>query len=138
MVALRHLALQGEELTALGHLHEDTLHTERAELVRDRAIRAAAASCCLRHEGTLPVLNSTHAGSRRLAALCRRRTTDADRQLDGHMTARSNARVAQKEQKTPGERRLLHSGGGIRTRDLRVMSPTSYQTAPPRGVDERV
>ena len=27
------------------------------------------------------------------------------------------------------------SGGGIRTRDLRVMSPTSYQTAPPRGVD---
>jgi hypothetical protein len=24
------------------------------------------------------------------------------------------------------------SGGGIRTRDLRVMSPTSYQTAPPR------
>ena len=29
----------------------------------------------------------------------------------------------------------IHSGGGIRTRDLRVMSPTSYQTAPPRGVD---
>src|SRR3954454_24860298 len=27
----------------------------------------------------------------------------------------------------------LDSGGGIRTRDLRVMSPTSYQTAPPRG-----
>ena len=27
-----------------------------------------------------------------------------------------------------------HSGGGIRTRDLRVMSPTSYLTAPPRGV----
>jgi hypothetical protein len=25
-----------------------------------------------------------------------------------------------------------HSGGGIRTRDLRVMSPTSYQAAPPR------
>jgi hypothetical protein len=25
------------------------------------------------------------------------------------------------------------SGGGIRTRDLRVMSPTSYQTAPPRN-----
>jgi hypothetical protein len=24
------------------------------------------------------------------------------------------------------------SGGGIRTRDLRVMSPTSYLTAPPR------
>src|SRR5215217_4676751 len=29
---------------------------------------------------------------------------------------------------------LLDSGGGIRTRDLRVMSPTSYLTAPPRGV----
>src|SRR5262245_31304230 len=29
------------------------------------------------------------------------------------------------------------SGGGIRTRDLRVMSPTSYQTAPPRvGTDD--
>src|SRR3954468_22168181 len=27
----------------------------------------------------------------------------------------------------------LDSGGGIRTRDLRVMSPTSYQTAAPRG-----
>ena len=27
----------------------------------------------------------------------------------------------------------INSGGGIRTRDLRVMSPTSYQTAPPRG-----
>jgi site-specific DNA recombinase len=27
---------------------------------------------------------------------------------------------------------IFHSGGGIRTRDLRVMSPTSYQTAPPR------
>ena len=28
-----------------------------------------------------------------------------------------------------------HSGGGIRTRDLRVMSPTSYQAAPPRDQD---
>src|SRR3954465_358807 len=27
------------------------------------------------------------------------------------------------------------SGGGIRTRDLRVMSPTSYLAAPPRDVD---
>jgi hypothetical protein len=27
---------------------------------------------------------------------------------------------------------LLSSGGGIRTRDLRVMSPTSYLTAQPR------
>ena len=31
-----------------------------------------------------------------------------------------------------------HSGGGIRTRDLRVMSPTSYQAAPPRDAcDDR-
>ena len=28
-----------------------------------------------------------------------------------------------------------YSGGGIRTRDLRVMSPTSYQAAPPRDED---
>src|SRR4051794_13049511 len=30
------------------------------------------------------------------------------------------------------------SGGGVRTRDLRVMSPTSYQTAPPRGGKTRI
>ena len=30
------------------------------------------------------------------------------------------------------------SGGGIRTRDLRVMSPTSYQTAPPRSEKGKV
>src|SRR5215213_1532736 len=30
-----------------------------------------------------------------------------------------------------------NSGGGIRTRDLRVMSPTSYQAAPPRVKDEQ-
>jgi hypothetical protein len=41
------------------------------------------------------------------------------------------------------ERRLqaaldpANSGGGIRTRDLRVMSPTSYQTAPPRIEDTK-
>jgi hypothetical protein len=28
--------------------------------------------------------------------------------------------------------KILGSGGWIRTSDLRVMSPTSYQTAPPR------
>ena len=28
--------------------------------------------------------------------------------------------------------RKIGSGGWIRTNDLRVMSPTSYQTAPPR------
>src|SRR5215217_7407784 len=39
----------------------------------------------------------------------------------------------QKARKPPGERRLSNSGGRIRTCDLRVMSPTSYLTAPPRG-----
>jgi hypothetical protein len=29
---------------------------------------------------------------------------------------------------------FLGSGGRIRTDDLRVMSPTSYQTAPPRNI----
>ena len=40
---MRHLALQGEELAALGHLHKDIyiLHAELAELVRDRFIRHA-------------------------------------------------------------------------------------------------
>ena len=33
---------------------------------------------------------------------------------------------------------LPSSGGGIRTRDLRVMSPTSYQTAPPRNKKRKV
>ena len=34
--------------------------------------------------------------------------------------------------KAPITRAFPHSGGRIRTCDLRVMSPTSYQTAPPR------
>src|SRR5918999_6562665 len=34
---------------------------------------------------------------------------------------------------SPSFPRLRYSGGGIRTRDLRVMSPTSYLAAPPRG-----
>jgi hypothetical protein len=29
---------------------------------------------------------------------------------------------------------VVGSGGRIRTDDLRVMSPTSYQTAPPRNI----
>ena len=37
------------------------------------------------------------------------------------------------QKKNPGFPGFSYSGGGIRTRDLRVMSPTSYQTAPPRG-----
>jgi hypothetical protein len=44
VVALRHLAPQGEELAALGHPHEDIciFHAEFAELVRDRFICHAA------------------------------------------------------------------------------------------------
>ena len=45
--------LSGETRCVSRHLHEDTPHTERTELVRDRAIRAAATSCCLRHRVTL-------------------------------------------------------------------------------------
>ena len=37
--------------------------------------------------------------------------------------------------KPPGSGGGDNSGGGIRTRDLRVMSPTSYQAAPPRDKD---
>ena len=35
--------------------------------------------------------------------------------------------------KGPVSGAFSYSGGGIRTRDLRVMSPTSYLAAPPRG-----
>jgi hypothetical protein len=40
VVALRHLAPQGEELAALGHLHKDVciLYAEVAKLVRNRFI----------------------------------------------------------------------------------------------------
>jgi hypothetical protein len=41
VVALRHLALQLEELSTLGHLYKDTLYAEVAKLVRDRCIRHA-------------------------------------------------------------------------------------------------
>src|SRR3954451_13809950 len=52
----------------------------------------------------------------------------------GSWLSASRCRIARERRKPPGERRLPYSGGGIRTRDLRVMSPTSYLTAPPRGV----
>src|SRR4051794_22101830 len=43
-----------------------------------------------------------------------------------------------KEQKPPWrEDGFCSSGGGIRTRDLRVMSPTSYLAAPPRVACEK-
>ena len=43
--------------------------------------------------------------------------------------------AAREREKAPIDRAFSNSGGGIRTRDLRVMSPTSYQTAPPRGAE---
>ena len=42
VIALRHLALQLKNLPTFGHLHEDALHAESAELVRDRFICHAA------------------------------------------------------------------------------------------------
>ena len=44
------------------------------------------------------------------------------------------------KKKARAERRgpVSNSGGGIRTRDLRVMSPTSYQAAPPRSKGPQV
>ena len=45
------------------------------------------------------------------------------------------AATGRPNKKPPGSGGGTNSGGGIRTRDLRVMSPTSYQAAPPR--DER-
>jgi uncharacterized protein len=47
----------------------------------------------------------------------------------------SRERLQERQKPRKSARLFSHSGGGIRTRDLRVMSPTSYQTAPPRGVD---
>ncbi len=47
---------------------------------------------------------------------------------------------ARRDDRPPGEKyrlREIGSGGGIRTPDLWVMSPTSYQTAPPRNRDGR-
>jgi site-specific DNA recombinase len=58
--------------------------------------------------------------------------------LTSELVAENEATAGNENSPTPrgpvGE--FVHSGGGIRTRDLRVMSPTSYQTAPPRGVDK--
>jgi hypothetical protein len=53
----------------------------------------------------------------------------------GRTTCRPSAHPTPTQKGQPGPRDSdnCHSGGGIRTRDLRVMSPTSYQTAPPRG-----
>ena len=56
------------------------------------------------------------------------------RSLPGGVPERLNLPLM--NEKAPPERGLLgSSGGGIRTRDLRVMSPTSYLAAPPRGVE---
>ena len=52
---------------------------------------------------------------------------------------RSSPRVVPTWETPPsGGASRANSGGRIRTCDLRVMSPTSYQTAPPRNRDEEV
>ena len=48
-----------------------------------------------------------------------------------------DAIIPDKPKKSPKRKleallKIIGSGGWIRTNDLRVMSPTSYQTAPPR------
>ena len=55
-------------------------------------------------------------------------------ELSATIARRPHARY-QKAQRPPRWRSLdfRHSGGRIRTCDLRVMSPTSYLAAPPRG-----
>ena len=65
----------------------------------------------------------------------RKRTERPGRAIGTRLVLASPGGERLKARKPPGERGLPYSGGGIRTRDLRVMSPTSYQTAPPRGVD---
>src|SRR3954453_2696457 len=66
-----------------------------------------------------------------------------DEALDGgpelHEVGRSGSNRGHQERSLREEAPCIprrsegHSGGGIRTRDLRVMSPTSYLAAPPRG-----
>src|SRR5215203_715902 len=46
--------------------------------------------------------------------------------------ARQLARTLRNDESPALARLSSYSGGGIRTRDLRVMSPTSYLAAPPR------
>jgi DNA invertase Pin-like site-specific DNA recombinase len=63
----------------------------------------------------------------------RRQVADLDHAIDHHRDRRGHAPRRRRPPigglGSPTER---HSGGRIRTCDLRVMSPTSYQTAPPR------
>ena len=71
----------------------------------------------------------------------RRSTRFACFQHGSRLRSRTRLRVPQTGL-LRGKRRpaaaLPSSGGGIRTRDLRVMSPTSYQTAPPRNKKRKV
>ena len=62
---------------------------------------------------------------------------EANRAAHRHTTSSQTTRF-RKKIAPPGAARFrggiqLNSGGRIRTCDLRVMSPTSYQTAPPRN-----
>ena len=51
----------------------------------------------------------------------------------GHARSCTVRTVPQNDESPVDDRAFVNSGGRIRTCDLRVMSPTSYQTAPPRG-----
>ncbi len=56
--------------------------------------------------------------------------------IEGARTGMANS-VPDRPKKSPKRKleallKIIGSGGWIRTNDLRVMSPTSYQTAPPR------
>ena len=58
--------------------------------------------------------------------------------LAGGDEPRIHSHRAQKRRAPPSVRPSLSSGGRIRTCDLRVMSPTSYRTAPPRVGSEDI
>ena len=72
-------------------------------------------------------LPPTFAGS-----TCRRRSRRANVALS------SSFLVPERGKRRPRRRFTSNSGGRIRTCDLRVMSPTSYQTAPPRNRLEKL
>src|SRR5215208_332762 len=77
-------------------------------------------------------------GARTIVAILDRRAARRRRSPTGsnpfHLPQESTLyRKSLPDDLSQGGASFLSSGGGIRTRDLRVMSPTSYLTAPPRG-----
>ena len=73
----------------------------------------------------------------RRPSTCRSPTTRSSRRIEISATVSEAVADAFENAKALQKGSVVgrgHSGGGIRTRDLRVMSPTSYLAAPPRGV----